>query len=229
MRSKIRYLVRDGSCNFVYDDWSGQGSIEEILPDLVPFCPNIPLRDVFVAGRWLSHQLPQQLESFLAGFSFIFIGEPDLLIWEPDSAGIFSLKSAYAELRKSQAQQHHLQFIWQPLVPMKMSFFAWRLWNRLLPFPDVLSAIGFNMPSKCPLCPSSDFIDHCFLSCRMAQDLWRWTGSLLQLDVPLSGGLNSLFAFFWDSNTTSMPRELLQIFSHFCLLVYLESSESNSI
>lgn len=96
---------------------------------------HVALRDLFGENGW-DPSLPDELIPFVSQFSFS--DESDYMVWEPTSSGLFTLHSAYNLLRPKQASLPSMRFVWSKRVPTKISFFAWRLLNGLLPFADIL-------------------------------------------------------------------------------------------
>lgn len=111
--------------------------------------------------------------------------------------------------------------------PSRVSFFCWRLLNGLLPLADVLLALGYHFPSMCPFCPANDFLDHAFVSCRVANFLWQWVADLLQVDISHINTLSMLFSFFWDNpQGVNFPSELLQVIPIFvCWIIWKQRNQ----
>lgn len=116
MKENTRILVRDGSCSFLMDNWSGQGSIADLF-DVSHFMHlHVALRDLFGENGW-DPSLPDELIPFVSQFSFSFSDESDYMVWEPTSSGLFTLHSAYNLLRPKQASLPSMRFVWSKRVP----------------------------------------------------------------------------------------------------------------
>lgn len=115
MTAHTRTLVLDGSCSFLSANWSGQGSIAHLFPDLLHCCPDVSLNEMWVQGAWRLQQLPHQIADFVGQFSFPFLPQSDLLVWELEESGLFSIRSALSQIRPHHTRHPSFQFLWQPL------------------------------------------------------------------------------------------------------------------
>lgn len=216
MKDNTRILVRDGSCSFLWDNWSGQGCIADFY-DIAPFSYlDVPLREVFGVLGW-DPTLPDVLRSFVAPHSFSYGGGSDILIWEHSASGNFTLKTVYNALRPTQPQLPFMKYVWNSRIPLKLSFFVWRVLNGLLPYADVLVTFGFHLPSKCPWCDSADTLDHGLVSCVFAQHLWCWASAIAAVEVPVIGDVHSLLHFFWEHKDPHFESDFLHVLPLFVL------------
>lgn len=154
--------------------------------------------------------MPDELIPFVSPFSFSFSDESDYMVWEPTSSGLFTLHSAYNLLRPKQASLPSMRFVWSKRVPTKISFFAWRLLNGLLPFADILVSLGFHFPSKCPSCASAETLAHGFVGCLVARQLWSWISAVFAVEVNCGGSLHLLLHSFWGQVDSYFSKELLE-------------------
>lgn len=85
MRSRTRIIVRNGECSFLYDNWTGIGTIIDIfqlqgLQDL----RSLRLRDLYIGGSWdilaLQEFLPSSAITLVVAHHFQFGEERDLII-----------------------------------------------------------------------------------------------------------------------------------------------------
>lgn len=220
MNANSRVLVSDGSSSFIYANWSGEGSLVQLFPDLFSTCPDVKLCDLFVDGGWRLQDLPAPVADFVAAYRFEFSSSPDRLIWEPEDSGIFSIKSALNIIRVPQQSHRHYSLIWSQHIPVRFSFFFWRLLNGLLPLPEALSVLGFQLPSKCPFCPAQDTFNHVFFHCRFAFLLWQWMADFIGFPVGSVATLREALFLFWDYSGNA-PLQLLQVIPVFiCWVVW---------
>ena len=77
-------------------------------------------------------------------------------IWEPTSSVLFSIVSVYELCREKSLLFRDLKMFGTFRTPLKCSIFVWHLLNGILPFPEVLVTLVFNLPSKCPWCEELD-------------------------------------------------------------------------
>ena len=116
----------------------------------------------------------------------------DLRIWNPESAGGFSCKSATAALQQDdniQDFQFH-KFIWKANILVRIRFFACSLCLERINTYDVLQKRRPFMclhPSWCVMCKKDrESIFHLFLHCDFARFLWSKVFREFQVlsDVP---------------------------------------------
>lgn len=197
MRANTVLLVGTGSCSFWHANWSDCGALVDLFPG-VQANSDLQLRDCFHEGRWQLHLIPPLLHDFILQFEVSFADRSDRLVWKPSQSGSFTISSAYDSLRSPHSVLSDWNFVWVKRVPTKVSFFFWRLWNELLPFPESLRLLGYQLASKCPHCDAEDSIIHCFVHCPLAQHCWFWLEELLSFQVAFHD-LRSVFHSFWHS------------------------------
>ena len=73
----------------------------------------------------------------------------------------------------------------------------WRLLNQAIPLADVLEGLGFNMPSKCSFYSSCETVDHLFSQCLLAEEVWNFFESLLDVPVVRRMDVLSHLQGFW--------------------------------
>lgn len=64
-------------------------------------------------------------------------------------------------------------------IPMKVSFFMFRLLLQKLPLGESLTKLGFHGPSKCYCCsfPALETFDHVFSNGDLASSVWNFFGA----------------------------------------------------
>ncbi|KAJ8775358.1 hypothetical protein K2173_023123 [Erythroxylum novogranatense] len=120
----------------------------------------------------------------------------DKLIWICDRRGIYLVKTAYyealADLGESRQRVHG--FVWQRIwsldVPPKVRDFLWRCCRGVLPTKDNLQLRGVNVNLHCLFCHEHESMQHVFLDCPLAKELWRLAG------LVLPSSLSSFLDFF---------------------------------
>ncbi|XP_030479177.1 uncharacterized protein LOC115696415 [Cannabis sativa] len=107
----------------------------------------------------------------------------DKQIWEKESSGCFTIKSAYhlafsnQDLPSSSSFSDSKKFwkrVWSSPAPPKVKLFIWRLLSNAIP-------VAFSLFKKCvidsPLCPickmENETIQHALLDCSRARKAWR--------------------------------------------------------
>ena len=179
-------LIKNGSASFWYDNWIGSGPLGKHRLH-VP-SPNLCLRDVLHDNIWHLDQVSLSSEEMSRiHHSQVRLSPgaaPDCLIWCPTSHGGFQISSALESLRDHSLPMPSRVLLWNKRIPLKVSVFMWRLLNCILPFPDILQRLGFNLPSKCPYCESTDTLAHWFVECSLATQVWGKLEQLLDIRAP---------------------------------------------
>lgn len=146
MRSNVLVRPHTGACSFLYEDWTGLGSLQQLFD--IPYDSSlrqIQLQHVHVQGAWDASVLQELiLAQFVLSHLVSLTGALDEWIWKPDSAGLFTMRSAYEAVRGRMAVISALEHIQDSRIPLKISIFMWRLFNGFLPFPEVLMSLGVS-------------------------------------------------------------------------------------
>ncbi|KAJ4713976.1 Ribonuclease H protein [Melia azedarach] len=111
----------------------------------------------------------------------------DHLVWKGSGDGILSLKASYNYLRTSYELQMWCNYLWKKFIPPKFSMTVWRILQHRIPSDDILRSRGICIVSVCALCDNasvSETMDHLFVECVFAQQIWRWLSSLFRLKLP---------------------------------------------
>ncbi|CAI9103648.1 OLC1v1002171C1 [Oldenlandia corymbosa var. corymbosa] len=137
--------------------------------------------------------------------------EADDWIWQNDTLGKFSLKSAFNHLQKRQESSQQCTYIWDKRLQLKISIFMWRLHNKLLPFADVLMKTGLNIPSVCSLCRNHvESIRHNFFEFSYAKH-WRHFGAIMVFANNEILDFDDLSSTWWTRRQSSKLTWKLQI------------------
>lgn len=64
----------------------------------------------------------------------------------------FRASNAWQIMRQKEHYSWHYKLLWSKGVPIKISFFLWRLWKFKLPVDEVLARCGFDIVSICRCC-----------------------------------------------------------------------------
>lgn len=116
-------------------------------------------------------------------------GRENVLTWQHEENGIFSVKSAYIICREERLQNsergranggssHGMDPVWDKIwkldCPNKVKHFVWRLAHNSHPLRRNLFRRGMKIDTKCPV---RDRLDedggHLFLKCKFAKQVWR--------------------------------------------------------
>ena len=96
-----------------------------------------------------------------------------LLLLKKKNAKTFSVSLMYCKLRHSPPTIFPWRSIWNPIVPLKLGFFAWEAsWGKGLTL-DQLKRKGIPLVNRCCLCEENEeTIDHLLIHCSRAKMLW---------------------------------------------------------
>ncbi|CAM8929085.1 unnamed protein product [Rhodiola kirilowii] len=133
-------------------------------------------------------------------------GQPQQPVWKGEDCGMFSVKSAYMQLKKqselSQINQRGEQAslsktqafwrrIWRLKAQPKVKVFAWRVFHNFLPSADNLARRHCNVKLECQVCGwRRESTIHTLLHCWWAKAFWgasRIDCSFLDLDFSNPG------------------------------------------
>ena len=98
----------------------------------------------------------------------------DEVIWTKAKDGRFSVKSLYKALDSERREEFPASIIWNSLVPLRVSFFAWEAtWGKVLTL-DRLQRRGWQFPNRCFLCGcEEETVNHILLHCTVVRVLWE--------------------------------------------------------
>lgn len=127
----IFWQLGKGMVDFWRDKWATEEPLSVICEvDNPPFCF---VAEFFYQNSWDADRLSQWLpEHLVVRISEIVVDQqlPDTPIWNFSSNGRFTAASAYDWLRGRRNISMVSRLIWNPLVPLKISFLAWRIFHK---------------------------------------------------------------------------------------------------
>lgn len=179
------------------DHWLPQGPLINIIAGpLLPHEFELKVAHVLdAAGNWLwdafSYHLPPHIVQSMISLPRNPLGNrDDIISWEPNSNGIFTVKSAYHVLcRKNPPPIPSSKWLWNIPCHPRLRFFCWLLWHQALPTNFLLSKRGISISPFCVLCGSHDeSIEHLFRYCSASQ--YFWTSCSNPPNVFISSSLN---------------------------------------
>ncbi|CAN1252848.1 hypothetical protein LINPERPRIM_LOCUS8165, partial [Linum perenne] len=225
---------RGGVCAFWFDYWARGVRLASEFPriaaaaqfldvfvyDVVSFTDrrtwNIPLRFQLCGGalaewyRLLLYLASIPREQFSEGPSFI--------CWTPQSDGRLSVTSLRRILVTNKFSGHKdfpSDVIWQPAVPSKIACLCWKLFFKKVATLDNLQKNGFSLANRCVLCSSNfETVDHLFLACKFASDIWTLLSSLLSIHGPLSSSIMGFIHGWKGMNCLSSFSSAMDVLMH---------------
>ncbi|XP_043703245.1 uncharacterized protein LOC122653468 [Telopea speciosissima] len=192
VQSAERWVVGNGdSISFWYDKWINNQSIEDLLhPNQIPSSLCAKVAAFMEEGRWT---LPTTMDAALQNVFNIIQGlnikqsdREDCRYWAHSKSGIFSVKTAWDELRVKKAKPAWHWAVWNRDLHPRSSVFGWRLAHGALPTDNKICSRMIPMVSRCELCLSADESEqHLFIDCVFSGQIWSevlwlfnetWTG-----------------------------------------------------
>ena len=134
--------------------------------------------EFYTDNGWDKHRLRQILPSDIVAKVLalqIFPGLKDQMVWGASSSGEFSVASAWEQVRRKRHLSAIRALIWSSVVPLKVSFFAWRLLHRWVPLDHLLQRRGLVLASRC-CCYGNEVetSNHLFVMGPVAAKVWQF-------------------------------------------------------
>lgn len=117
MQTRTSFKVGNGlKVSFLNDKWIGNAPLKKLYPDLHSLCQQ---QEATVAEMWAGpawnlnlkrHLNDWEMRSIASFYSTMadfnnLVEERDILVWQKDSTGIFSVSSTYKDLNSSEVQE----------------------------------------------------------------------------------------------------------------------------
>ncbi|KAL4575183.1 hypothetical protein LXL04_022025 [Taraxacum kok-saghyz] len=89
-------------------------------------------------------------------------------------------------LERTVQEDDNFKYRWDRSIPIKANILNWRITCGRIPVRVVLAKMGINSQSQyCPFCESEpESIEHVFLGCLVAQELWKFIGAWWNIGIP---------------------------------------------
>ena len=200
-----KFVIGDGSrVSFWKDVWGGKEALCRAFPTLFSL---VIRKDAFIRevwdtsneGGWTPHfSRPfndwelTEVEKFLLMIQpwRVFSNKEDKLILKGGNFGFYSVKLLYEALNRTDAEPRSFPalFVWNPLVPLKVGFFAWEAsWGKVMTL-DKLKKRGRPLANKCYLYEDEEeTLNHLLVHCLKPESF----GSLFWLSLGLGGSFLS--------------------------------------
>ncbi|XP_027098924.2 uncharacterized protein [Coffea arabica] len=206
----MRWCVGKGLVDFWKDRWVLQDPLEVVVGRGER--PHFLVAEFISDAGWDEVRLAKWVPGFVirAIKDIPFdLSQKDRLVWSLSPSGTFSVKSAWELLR--QRRHHSLvdSLLWSPVLPAKMSFFAWRLVRNFLPLDVGLRSRGLPLPSRCGCCyREEETLLHVFLSGPVASEVWRRISAWFGFHLSNCPSMASVFISWYFTSATSAKNHI---------------------
>lgn len=159
------------------------GPVQEDIGDLV-------VADMLTRGSrtWnltkIKELLPELVDEILA-IKPRETGVPDSYIWYPTTSGIYSAKTGYTAATEMDLHKPTLppaiallnwnKMVWNVRCAPKQKLLIWKILHAAIPTGDNLQKRGISLDPRCLHCGEPETIDHLFLHCPLAIQVWELT------------------------------------------------------
>ena len=129
----------------------------------------------------------------------------------------FTMKSMYRVLDCSPHVVFPSRSIWNPVIPLRMGFFAWEAsWGRVLTL-DQLKRRGRALANRCFLCEEDEEdINHLLLHCKKAKMLWDLLLTIVGTSWVFPNSVIQML-LSWQGATVGKKRKNIWIAALVCL------------
>ncbi|KAL4561275.1 hypothetical protein LXL04_033439 [Taraxacum kok-saghyz] len=191
---------------FWHEDWSGNGILKDIFPDLFllesrkmclvrdKYHANGSTTDRFWEWERTTLSYSEKIELSCCNLmlqSVTITNVADRWRWLGDGSGTFtvgSLRRIWEEFSFPEMEYKHF---WNNWVPIKVNFLGWRAVLSRLPSKKGLASRGVHIPSSnCVFCKVEEESElHLFLQCAWVKEIWASIALWCELDF---AGIDSL-------------------------------------
>lgn len=174
-RGSIHIIHSGQQTSFWFDKWLPIGPLKNHIFGPLP----LHAENFKVAGNWnwqlLQFSFPREIIHMMVGTPRNSLGShEDRISWEPNSNGVFSLKSAYHLVSgKISNPLAAFNWIWKLTCHPRKKFFIWLIRHNAIPSNFLLAHRGLNVNPLCVLCGQDlETAEHLFKDCQMTNFVW---------------------------------------------------------
>ena len=228
------FEVGDGSAiRFWTDFWSGSGPLKQTFPELFRLARN---KEAYIGDYMVHHNgsihwdldftrsvQDWELESVSTFLDLLYSTKvqgsgADTLLWSTSGKKDFSVSNYYRVLLPSLAVGFPWKAIWKPKAPSRVAFFLWTTSLGKILTVDNLRKRNIILVSWCCMCKKDgETIDHLFLHCSLAYDLWSFVFSLFGVHWVMPRKVLDLLSCWQGSFRREQNSEIWAVIPH-CLM-----------
>jgi hypothetical protein len=186
----LEFEVGDGSrIRFWSDVWCGGSPLKELFPELYRItrdkeamvAKHLRIRNDKVHWEldFIRSIHDWELEAISNFLDLLYSASPkgqgqDQMCWKPAVSKTFQVRSYYLVLSSKEGVPFPWKCIWKPKVPPRVAFFIWTVALERILTADNLRRRNIILVDWCCLCKEDgETIDHLFLHCKVARELWN--------------------------------------------------------
>ncbi|CAN1275418.1 Putative ribonuclease H protein At1g65750 [Linum perenne] len=147
-----------------------------------------------------------------------FTEGPAFINWSPRSDGQFTVASLRRLLVADKFRgtiDFPFEIIWQPAIPSKIACHLWKVFFNKIATTDNLQRKGFVLVNRCVLCGSDmETVDHLFLNCDFALDVWTRISSILSIHGPHSSSMTGFIQRWKGLNCLTSYSPAMRVILH---------------
>ncbi|XP_026459876.1 uncharacterized protein LOC113360595 [Papaver somniferum] len=182
-------IGNSANTSLFFDNWCGDFSIAQRL-GITSKGPNgfkAKVSDIIFDGVWV---IPEKTRDLMIRCNIdvenlpVIAGGEDYKIWDLDSKGVFSVKSAKAALRTPAEVVPCANLFTRQVVHPTLSVQYWKIRAKqcCASEDNIIKKTGRSMPTMCRLCRKScESLSHITWHCRVARRIWAWVAGIFKL------------------------------------------------
>ena len=200
---------------FWEDRWLGHNSLADEYPALYNIASNknysvanvlnttpinLPSRRILIGNlrdAWL-HLVERLMRINL-------LDQPDRFKWSLTASGEFSVRSYYLDLLNGHTV-YLRKYLWKLKIPPKIKKILWFLHRKELLTKDNLAKRRWTGCKKCVFYDMDESVEHLFISCTFARDIWRLVHFTFNIYPPTS--VSNMFRC-WLNGIDTVPKPIL--------------------
>nr|XP_027088717.1 uncharacterized protein LOC113710068 [Coffea arabica] len=220
--SKIRWCLGRGFVDFWFDRWLSDRPLAEMVQ--LSDYPHMLLAEFHREEGWKGGRLASWLPPYLVQQILqvqLFPDQDDDMVWGDSSSGGFALKTAWAAVRQRGNVSSIDSRIWSGLIPLKISFFVWKVLRRMVPVDTILQNRGFSLASCCVCCSAHpESLSHLLIDGPVATQVWEHFLKRFGIVGPRPRSVAAM-CLAWFLSSSCMGREHIRVLLPCAVLWFL--------